>query len=104
MLKLNEVHSLKLLCFVFDCSRGSTPEPFNNLFTPVHQVHNYNTRQASNRDIFISSVNTTQYGKRSARFAGAVLWNNLPLSIKSAHSSNIFKKQLRDFYVSLYSS
>ena len=43
MLKLADVHSLKLLCFVFDCGRGFSIEPFNNFFTPLQLVHNYNT-------------------------------------------------------------
>ena len=28
--------------------------------------------------LFKASVNTTQYGKRTAKFAGSVLWKNLP--------------------------
>ena len=43
MLKLADVHSLKLLCFVFDCGRGFSIEPCNNFFTPLQFVHNYNT-------------------------------------------------------------
>ena len=43
MLKLADVHSLKLLCFVFDCSWGSSIEPFNKFFTPLQLVHSYNT-------------------------------------------------------------
>ena len=46
---------------------------FTLLFIPVHHVHDHNTRQASKGDIFISSVNATQYGKRTAKYAGSIL-------------------------------
>ena len=86
MLKLSDIHSLKLLCFVYDCIRGSPLQPFDKLFTPLTSIHSYNTRQASKGDIFFHSVNTIQYRKRSARFAGTTLWNNLPCSLRNAHS------------------
>ena len=103
MLKLADVHSLKLLCFVFDCSWGSSIEPFNKFFTPLQLVHSYNTRQSSKGNLFISSVNTTQFGKRSAKYVGATLWNNLPPSIREIRSSRYFKKQLSEFYLCSYS-
>ena len=103
MLKLADVHSLKLLCFIFDCSRGFSIEPFNEIFTPLQLVHNYNTRQSSKGNLFISNVNTTQFGKRSAKYAGATLWNNLPPSIREIRSSRYFKKQLSEFYLCSYS-
>ena len=59
--------------------------------TPLQLVHNYNTRQLSKGNLFISSVNTTQFGKRSAKYAGATLWNNLPPSIREILSSRYFK-------------
>ena len=82
MLKLSDIHFLKLLCFVYDCIRGSPLQPFDKLFTPLTAIHSYNTQQASKSNIFFHSVNTIQYGKRSARFAGTTLWNNLPYSLR----------------------
>ena len=73
LLKINEIHSLKLLCLVYDCTQGSPLQPFSGYFIPVPSFHDHNTRQAPKGDIFILSVNTTQYGKRTAKFAGSVL-------------------------------
>ena len=72
LLKIHEIHSLKILCFVYDCKQGSPLQPFNDYYIPVHSIHYHNTRQASKGDIFISSVNTTQYGKRTDKFAGSI--------------------------------
>ena len=67
------MHFLKLLRFVYDCVRDSPLQPFAKFFTPLKLIHNYNTRQASKGNIFFHSVNTIQYGKHSAKFAGRTL-------------------------------
>ena len=104
LLKIHEIHSLKLLCFVYDCKQGSPLQPVSDYFIPVHSIHDHNSRQSSKEDIFISSVNTTQYGKRTAKFAGSVMWNNLPPSLRKCSSSRNLKKMLQEFYFSLYQS
>ena len=65
-LKLYDIHSLKLLCFVYDCTKDQRITYFDNFFTPVHLVHQHFTRQASKGNLFRHIVNTTQYGIRSA--------------------------------------
>ena len=45
MLKLSDIHSFKLLCFVYDCIRGSALQPFEKLFSPLTSIHSYNTRK-----------------------------------------------------------
>ena len=47
LLKINEILSLKLLCFVYDCRQGSPLQSFSDYFIPVHSIHDHNTRQAS---------------------------------------------------------
>ena len=76
LLKIHDIHSLKFLCFVYDCKQASLLQPFSHYFIPVHSIHDHNTWQASKGDIFISSVNTTQHGRRTAKLAGSVMWNN----------------------------
>ena len=104
LLKIHEIHSLKLLCFVYDCKQGSPLQPFSDYFIPVHSIHDDNTRQAYKGDISISSINTTQYGKRTAKFAGPVMWNNLPPPLRECSSSRNLKKMRQEFYFSLYQS
>ena len=43
LLKIHEIHSLKLLCFVYDCKQGSPLQPFSDYFIPVHSIHDHNT-------------------------------------------------------------
>ena len=72
---------------------------FSDYFIPVHSIHDHNTRQASKGDIFISSVNTTQYGKRTAKFVGSVRWNNLPPPLRECPSSRNFKNAPRAIFL-----
>ena len=38
LLKLSDIHSLKLFCFVYDCIRGSLLQPFDKLFTRLTSI------------------------------------------------------------------
>ena len=79
ILKLPDVHKLKLLCFVFEYRNCFSLKPFDGYFIPLFSIHDHNTCQSFRSDLFVSRINTTQYGKRTARHAGSVLWNDLPM-------------------------
>ena len=95
ILKLNDIHSLQLLCLVFECVKGPTFHHFRDYFTRISSVHGHFTRQASQGNMFTIQVNTTQYGLRSFRYAGALLWNNLPLYVRDLSTQNSFKNELK---------
>ena len=59
--------------FVYECTNNSITPAFDSFFNQLQTVHSYNTRQASEGDICLTGVNTTQYGKRSAKYAGGIL-------------------------------
>ena len=56
ILKLNDIHSLQLLCFVFECVKGPTLHNFRDYFTPISSVHGHFTRQASQGNMYSSSI------------------------------------------------
>ena len=92
ILKLNDfvLYTCNLLCFVFHCNQVTSVGPFQNYFVPLTSVYNYNTHKESEGDMCVSSINTTLYGKRTAKYTGAILWNNLNVSIRLSLSFNIF--------------
>ena len=57
---------------------------------PLYSVHDHRTQKAVTGDLFISSIKTTQFGKRTTKYAGAILWNNVDTSIRSSLSLNVF--------------
>ena len=103
LLKLRDIHSLNLLCFVYECRFQAPIVPFKEFFIPLASIHDYGTRKALKGDLFISGINTTQYDKRTAKYTCSILWNNLDSIIKNSPPLNVFKKRLKKFYLSSYS-
>ena len=102
ILKIHDVHCLKLLCLVYECKIHESVRPLSDFFAPPHSIHNHNTRQASKGNIFLPRIFTTHHGKRSAKYAGAILWNDLQPMINESCSIHVFKKKLHDYYLSFY--
>ena len=72
-LKLQDVHILQTVSFVFNCVRDLEPDHLNFYFQKNSTVHHYNTRQASREDLFLFRRNTDHFGLKSIQFFGARL-------------------------------
>ena len=95
ILKLYDLFELKLLSFVYESVNMISPVFFHSFFETVTVVHQYDTRQASKGDIFMTQENTLQYGLRSVRYAGAKFWNNTPRVIKQSTTVTNFRHKLK---------
>ena len=95
ILKLYDLFDLKLLSFVYESINMTSPVCFHNFFESLTSVHQYNTRQASKGDIFMTQENTLQYGLRSIRYSGAKSWNEILYIIKQSPSIMIFRFRLK---------
>ena len=93
--KLSEIFELRLLTFVYDSVNKTSPCCFHDFFLFSSSVHQYSTRQASQGDLYLSRMNSLQYGLKSIRYLGAKLWNALPVEFQNAPSKISFKKQLK---------
>ena len=102
LLKLNDVIESQILSFVYQWSHGLLPPCFSKYFNFTSSVHSYATRQSCKRNLYVASVNTTQYGLRSLKFTGPRLWNSLPTSITNSNSLRIFRKTLKDSMLNCY--
>ena len=95
ILKLGDLFYLKLIIFVYESVNKISPVCFHNFFETLSSIHQYNTRQASKGDIFMTRENTYLYGLRSIRYAGAKAWNDVPHLIKLSPTSMIFRVKLK---------
>ena len=95
ILKLYDLFYLQLLTFVYESVNKISPICFHNFFETLTSVHQYDTRQASKGDIFMTQENTLLYGLRSIRYAGAKSWNDIPTLVKQAPSSANFRSKLK---------
>ena len=98
-----EVHiPVQLLCFVYDCIKAQLLSSFWETSTLVILIHQHLKGQASKGNIFVARVNTTQYGVRSVKYTGAILWDTLPVFIRQSSTKNIFKKNLQNWFYESY--
>ena len=97
ILKVHDLFQLKMLSFVYDCINKIAPPYFHSFFELVDSVHQYSTRQATNNDIFLTQMNTLQYGLRSVRYFGAKCWNDIPVEIKKSPSANNFRQKVKAY-------
>ena len=83
MLKVSDIARLELAKFMYRYDKFKVPNLFitENYFTPIDEIHSYNTRSSSSKCYFLPSVNTTA-SRRSLLFRGTKLWNAIPVGIK----------------------
>ena len=71
---------------------GLAPEYLQSLFSQRHSV--YNLRDSEGK--LTLPKPSTNYLKRSFSYSGAMLWNNMPKSLKTAVSVNHFKQLIKN--------
>ena len=86
LLKLDDIIESQILSLVYQWSRPPVSVNISNLHLPFYS---YSTRQSCNRNVYVVSVNTTQYGLHSLKFTGPRLWNSLSTSITNLNSLRI---------------
>ena len=72
--------------------------PAISSFQNVKDIHQYQTRSATNGNLYISYVNTLG-GQRAIPVAGAKLWNEIPTEIRNAESLDILSVQSSKFSI-----
>ena len=83
MLKVSDIARLALAKFMYRYHKFKVPNFIitENYFTPINEIHSYNTQSSSSKRYFLPSVNTTA-GRRSLLFRGTKLWNAIAVDIK----------------------
>ena len=92
-LSLSDRHQFQKLVTMYKIVNGTAPEYLCNLLSPlVTERTIYNLRNAENMSIM---NRRTELFAKSFIPSGSLLWNNLPLSIRSETSVNSFKLKLK---------
>ena len=69
------------------------PEIFDNFFIANHEIHDYNTRNASQLH---KISKRTDYAKHTLMHKGIDVWNSLDNKYKNINSYNSFKKYIKN--------
>ena len=80
-----------------------SPSSFVNFFNPVSSIHSYNTRQSQIDNLFVTSVDTTQYGIRSLSYTGPELWNSLSI-VKKIKLFSSFRQCIKNSVIDGYNT
>ena len=102
LLKLHDIITLHVACFMYNYTKSNIPNAFNSFFTAVNKRHTYNTRLAS-KSSFEFPIVRTNYGKFNIRFFGPKVWNDIDESLKNL-SYRGFKRELKAQYIISYNS
>ena len=80
---------------IFICKHinGMLPELFLDMFTPVSDIHNYDTRQAINKNLLVSSKSTAR-GQQSVTIIGPHVWKFTLFTINPICSIGSFRRNI----------
>ena len=86
IVKLHDLVSYQIAIFMYRFKNGLLPLVFNNCFTEVSEVHQYNTRFVAKQSYYLSKVRAN-YGKFNIRFQVPVIWNAVNEQVKTSSLS-----------------
>ena len=95
-LKVKERIDFKILMLTYKCLHDLAPPYLTELlevYIPARQL-----RSESDLRLKVPKTRLKSYGDRAFSYIAPVLWNSLPLSIKTASSLTIFKSKLKNHF------
>jgi hypothetical protein len=97
-LAIPDLHDFQLLNLVHKAMhhRNLLPTVFSDYFVSNVSLYYHDTRAKTN--IHIHRANTT-FGQRSIKYKGSLLWNNLPIDLKTIESVRQFKRKVQHLFL-----
>ena len=84
ILPVRKIFVYTISIFMYKYMNGMLPELFLDMFTSINDIHNYDTRQATNKNLRVSFKSTSR-GQQSITYIGPDVWNfTYPKSTQSA--------------------
>ncbi len=85
----------KINLITFKALNNMAPRYIKDMLEP----HQYHLRSANDPlRLKVIRVNKVNYGERAFSYAAPMLWNELPLDIRSKNTVNAFKSALKTYY------
>ena len=94
LLSVYEINKFVTCTFVYSYINNILPHFLDNCFIENNTRVVYSTRQSNKLYIPFYKYNAS---RRTIRYAGPLLWNNLPDNIKSTISLSSFKRKYKQF-------
>ena len=91
---LNIMFFQSIANLMFDISNNNAPHNLCSLFTPISDIHTYNTRSSATNKLY-TRESRTNIQRDSISRLGVRLWNAMPLKLRNSPKP-IFKKDLNE--------
>ena len=98
MLTVYKIYSLNVLKFAHLWHKGLLPVVFCNTFQYASEVHSYNTRYATQKNLYKPRVGTNT-GKQMISNKATDLWKSIPQNLKDLNVYT-FSKNIENFLLS----
>ena len=94
ILPVKKIFVYAISIFMYKYMNAMLPELFLHMFTPISDIHSYDTRQAKNKKLFVSFKSTSR-GHQSITYIGPHVWNFILSKINPICSIGSFKRHIR---------
>jgi len=103
ILTLDNIYKFKLALFIHKIKNdpANIPTIFSGSLTLASKVHSYNTRFATNFNIYRPNINDN-YGATTFSFSASKIWESIPFEFKK-RSYNRFYKQYKMYLLNTQS-
>ena len=99
-LKIKDVYKLELAKFMHKLFSNKLPEMFQNSFTKIGNIHNYETRNNITANYFLPRA-SKKTGHKKLQYRGVKLWNEIDVNLKKL-PLHTFNKQYKNALLSTY--
>ena len=100
-LKVKDIYQMNILNFVYKSVKKLSIEQFHKYYKKQTAHHDHDTRQHCN--LYVEQTRTA-YGHKMTKKEGALLWNSISLDIQNSSSISVFKKAIRQLFISKYTA
>ena len=101
LLNIYDIFKVEALKFVFDSVNKNNPRQFHSFYSYPTNRH-INTAANRNNHLNVPLIRTSNYGIKSLKFTGVVLWNNLSFNDRTSVSKAVFSMKIKSYFIDQY--
>ena len=94
ILPLKTLYIYNVGLFMYKYDNDMLPELFLDMLTPVRNIHDFNTRAATEHNLYVTFHGTTR-SRKCIRYSGAHVWNFILTKMDPHRSIGVFKSTCR---------
>ena len=98
ILTVKNIYNYNIGLFMYKYVNSKTPDVFNNFFSNISDIHQHDTRNATQKQIYVTFHGTTR-GQKTFSYCGPHIWNFIIKNISPYCAIGPFKICLRQLLI-----